>query len=174
MTDVVGGEQAAIQQLLDKQAIHEATLRYCRGVDRADPDLISSAYHPDAIDDHGDHRFTGETVGRGVADLVRSARVSMNQITNQLITLHGDATARGETYFTVWRTMEIEGEERLLLALGRYVDRFERRAGEWKIAHRLVIVELTRVLPAGGPMSPSRPGRGSRDRSDPSYAALPP
>ncbi|ABW14082.1 nuclear transport factor 2 family protein [Frankia sp. Mgl5] len=172
MRDIAGTEQAAIQQLLDKQAIREATMRYCRGVDRCDPDLISSAYHPDAIDDHGDQRYSGRTVGRGVADLVRSAKVSMNQVTNQLITLHDDRTAGCETYFTVWRSIETEGEDRVLLAIGRYIDRFERREGEWKIAHRLVIVDLTHVVPASGLMRPSRPGLGSRDRNDPSYAAL--
>ncbi|MGF7237173.1 MAG: nuclear transport factor 2 family protein [Frankia sp.] len=172
MTDIVGSEQTAIQHLLDRQAIREATMRYCRGVDRADPDLISSGYHPDAVDEHGEHRYTGETVGRGIADLVRSARVSMNHVTNQLVTLHGNGAAGGETYYTVWRTIEIEGEERVLLALKRYIDCFACRAGEWKIAHRLVIVDLTQLLPAGSAMPPSRPGLGFRDRNDPSYAAL--
>ncbi|OHV30886.1 MULTISPECIES: nuclear transport factor 2 family protein [Pseudofrankia] len=173
MTQSASCEQAAIQQLLDKQAIREAILRYCRGVDRCDPDLISSAYHPDAIDIHGRQRFTGETVGQGIVDLVRSAKVAMNHITNQLITFHGDGTAGCETYFTVWQSAETEGGDRLVVALGRYVDRFERRAGGWKIAHRLVIVELTRVIPPGDLMKPPL-GLGSRDRNDPSYAALVP
>lgn len=173
MTDAVTSEQSAIGQLLDKQAIREAVMRYCRGVDRRDPELISSAYHPDAIDMHGRQRFTGETVGQGIVDLVGSAKVAMNQVTNQLITLHGDGTAGCETYFTVWQSIETESEDRLLLALGRYVDRFECRAGEWKIAHRLVIVELTRIVPAGGPTPPLL-GLGSRDRDDPSYPALEP
>ncbi|WP_221890845.1 nuclear transport factor 2 family protein [Microbispora sp. KK1-11] len=34
----------------DQQEIHEVVLRYCRGVDRLDMDLVRSAYHPDAID----------------------------------------------------------------------------------------------------------------------------
>src|SRR3546814_9565762 len=36
-----------------KQKIREVVTRYCRGVDRMDRDLFLSAYHPDAIDDHG-------------------------------------------------------------------------------------------------------------------------
>ncbi|MDT3445771.1 MULTISPECIES: nuclear transport factor 2 family protein [unclassified Pseudofrankia] len=167
-------EATAVQQLLDKQAIREATLRYCRGVDRADPELISSAYHPDAVDEHGEARFTGETVGQGIADLASSARVSSNQLTNQLITLHGDGTAACETYYTVWRTVEVAGEEGVLVAAGRYLDRFERRAGEWRIAHRLVVVDLTHLLPPAGPALSSRPPLGRRDRTDPSYALLSP
>ena len=42
-----------IRRLLDKEAIREVLLRYARGIDRHDDDLMASAYHPDAIDDHG-------------------------------------------------------------------------------------------------------------------------
>lgn len=174
MTVVSSSEQAAIQGLLDKQAIREATMRYCRGVDRCDPDLIGSAYHADAIDEHGQHRYTGETVGQGITDLVRSWKVSVHYVTNQLITLHGDGIAGCETYFTAWQTVETGDGERLVHALGRYVDRFERREGEWKIAHRLVVVDLSRVVQSDGPTLPSRSGLGSRDQNDPSYAALSP
>src|SRR5687768_7203639 len=33
--------------------IHDTLMRYCRGVDRLDRDLILSAYHPGARDNHG-------------------------------------------------------------------------------------------------------------------------
>ena len=42
-----------LQHLLDRQEIYDCLVRYCRGVDRLDSELILSAYHPDAIDDHG-------------------------------------------------------------------------------------------------------------------------
>ena len=37
------GHEAALRELLDKQAIREVSMRYCRGVDRGDAELISSA-----------------------------------------------------------------------------------------------------------------------------------
>ena len=40
-------------QLSDIQNIQEAAQRYCRGVDRLDPELMKSAYWPEATDDHG-------------------------------------------------------------------------------------------------------------------------
>lgn len=42
--------ETRLRLLEDRQAIHEVILRYCRGVDRSDPDLILSAFHDDAID----------------------------------------------------------------------------------------------------------------------------
>ena len=167
--------ESAIQELLDKEAIRDALVRYCRGVDRGDADLICSAYHPDAEDDHGFSRFTGETVGPVLVERlrIRSPRVYMHHITNQLIELQSPDRAASETYFTVWISMEREGTHNVLHAIGRYLDRFERRNGEWKIARRLVITEHTQVLPPGDEVPASRPeslGRG--DREDPSYEIL--
>ena len=45
--------ERALRVLLDKQEIHEVLMRYCRGIDRCDAELLHSVYHPDATDDHG-------------------------------------------------------------------------------------------------------------------------
>jgi len=164
----------AVQELVDKEAIRHAVLRYCRGVDRSDEELLASAYHDDAVDYHGARPFEGAAIAPGILDLVSKSRVSQHQILNQFIELHGPEAAAAETYFTAWQTLEYEGAERMLIAVGRYIDRFEKRAGEWRIAHRVVIVEHTQVLPAEGVFPPSRPGLGRRDRDDPSYEALAP
>ena len=47
---------AQIKHLIDRQAILDCLTRYCRGMDRFDRALVLSAYHPDAIDDHGARR----------------------------------------------------------------------------------------------------------------------
>jgi hypothetical protein len=36
-----------------RKQIHDALMRYCRGIDQMDRDLILSAYHPGARDNHG-------------------------------------------------------------------------------------------------------------------------
>lgn len=43
----------SLQELVDKRALAEVVMRYCRGVDRADEELIVSCFHPDAVDEHG-------------------------------------------------------------------------------------------------------------------------
>ena len=49
------------EQLSDMQCIRDAALRYCRGVDRLDVELMKSAYWEGATDDHG--VFVGWRVG---------------------------------------------------------------------------------------------------------------
>jgi ketosteroid isomerase-like protein len=172
MANTAATEQSELQDLLDKQAIREVIMRYCRGVDRCDAALISSAYHPDALDFHGSRNFTGETVGRGLVDgLLTTALRSMHHVTNQVITVHGD-TAGCESYYAAFRVEEHDGAERVLQALGRYVDRLERRDGEWRIAHRVVVNEIVRYLPPSPQPVTTRTDLARRDRDDPSYATL--
>jgi hypothetical protein len=53
---------------------------------------------------------------------------------------------------------------------GRYVDRFERRAGEWRIAARVVVVEaLSELGPADMSVVDQAFAPSRQDRSDPSY-----
>ena len=42
-----------VEELIARQEITDVLHRYCRAVDRRDPDLLRSVYHPDATDDHG-------------------------------------------------------------------------------------------------------------------------
>ena len=44
-------DQAELRTLLDRAQIHDALMRYCRGVDRGDSELVLSALHPDATID---------------------------------------------------------------------------------------------------------------------------
>jgi ketosteroid isomerase-like protein len=159
----------ALQELLDKQAIREATMRYARGVDRLDAELVSSAYHPDARDDRGGHIYVGATVGpEMVKSLAASMQSTSHQLTTQSIDVHGD-NAACETYSTGRHILK---DGRGLHTLVRYIDRFERRADAWKIIHRLVIVDAADILPPPEGADFNVPALGRRDKSDPSYAVF--
>ena len=43
----------AVQELLDKQAIAEVMMTYCRALDRLDEALLRSVFHPDSQHNHG-------------------------------------------------------------------------------------------------------------------------
>ena len=171
MTDVVRERDREVQERLDKEAIREALMRYCRGVDRLDADIISSVYHPDAYDDHAGRIFSGETVGQGLVDwMIELMDVTAHNITTSNIEIYGDQ-AGSESYTTSMHLQTVDGEQKTLLAMARYVDRFERRDGEWKILSRVVVPEFT------GWVEMQRldfPTSARRDRTDPSYDVFKP
>lgn len=82
---------AAIQKLLDREAVHEVLYTYCRGADRCDPDIIRSAYHADSYDDHGYWKGNGHDFADFLADrLQRANSRTMHSVTNTIMTLEGD------------------------------------------------------------------------------------
>jgi 3-phenylpropionate/cinnamic acid dioxygenase small subunit len=159
--------RARVQELLDRQAIADCVLRYARGLDRHDADIYASAYHDDAIDHHGD--FLGrrdEFVPWGLALLASEWDSHTHFISNIRIDLDDDV-AHSECYVLfaqrrrVGSTVDLGG--------GRYIDRLERRDGEWRIAARELVIDWTAEAATtsfGGTESyPS----GKWDRTDPSY-----
>ncbi|MGH9269734.1 MAG: nuclear transport factor 2 family protein [Ilumatobacteraceae bacterium] len=65
---------------------------------------------------------------------------------HHLFGIRGDV-ATSETY---WQHRAIGGDGALIESFGRYLDRFERRAGQWRIAERVTIVESTPDVERGG------------------------
>jgi hypothetical protein len=127
-----------LRALLDRQAIVDCLYRYCRGVDRLDRELLLSAYHPDAIDDHGLVVLGREAFADWAFALQRDSRISHRHcITNMSIEIDGD-TAHGETYFTVFSETIVKPN---VVSAGRYIDRFERRDGRWAIAARVCMTD---------------------------------
>ena len=172
-----------LQRLADTQEIHEVLLRWCRGIDRGDEELMRSAYHPDAVDEHGANTYTGETAARAYIEKHRRAfKRHMHLTLNTLIEVDGD-TATAESYMIASLVPNRSGPEALMLAGGRYLDRLERRAGEWRLIHRHMIMEwLTSVdqMPgerwreivdsAAGDLLPHElPYTGDRSPGDASY-----
>jgi ketosteroid isomerase-like protein len=156
-----------VQELLDRKAILDCLQRYARGIDRHDADLVASCYHPDAVDDHG--LYVGS--GRGLAEWAnneahRGSIRHQHHLTNHSVEIDGD-TAHAETYYLVVMRSESGA---VTLGSGRYLDRFERRAGEWRIAARVVIVETSSDLGASDMSDLDRAfAPPAQDHSDPSY-----
>jgi hypothetical protein len=158
-----------IQAMLDRESIRDVILRVCRAQDRADMELFRSGYHEDAWDDHG--YYKGPVANFNPLSIVRPPHVKnvMHHIGNMLIELDGDQ-AWTEAYFIACQRALQDGVETDTVFGGRYVDRFERRQGEWKIAHRTAVYDWTRVDPVGRTLTIAGAIQGSASRSDPSYA----
>lgn len=162
--------EARLRELLDKQEIHEVMLRYCRGVDRCDAQLIADCFHADAVDDHGDWVARAPDVPEHILKLVRKTPfASMHFLGNQLIEIEGD-TAWSESYFQASREFERDGKRYNRVRAGRYVDRFERRNGRWKIAERVLTDDWNRVDEVVEVLAgPDRYRFGSKDHDDPVF-----
>jgi hypothetical protein len=173
MTETVAVRDAEVQALLDRQSILEVLTRYCRGLDRGDALLIGTAYHPDAVDDHGGKTFSGEGLAQGIIEWMREINVVMGSHYTNNYTIHLDGdSASVESYFSGYMLQSTDGNESTLQMSGRYLDRFERRNGEWKIAARTVIPEMTQALPPGAFWLGRRLTHDDNDKTDPSYALL--
>ena len=96
---------------------------------------------------------------------------TMHFLGQQLVELSGDR-AHSETYCVAYHRRDPrDGEEGVDLWMGlRYVDVFERRDGEWRIADRRCAFDWTRNDPIAGTWELPPPAlTGRRDRNDPVY-----
>lgn len=163
--------QARLLQLLDKQDISECLLRYTRGMDRLDRELLLSAYHPDAVDHHGDLCRSPTGFWEFYSDWHRQYNLAHHHsISNSTIELDGES-AHVETY---WLFQAVNIDDSTTLHGGRYIDRFEKRGGQWKIAARACIMEWhgklgDLVFDEATEAANRMPGVGRRDRQDRSY-----
>ena len=163
-----------VRRLQDRADIHDCLVRYCRGIDRNDPELALTAYHDDALDEHGamagPARFVVES-----ALLFHNSNQSRTQhsISNVYMEIDGDV-ASCETHYQYAGLNNDANPAPVSIIGGRYVDRFERRDGVWKIARRISIIDWY-----GQPGGAVEPPEGmeafnaqfppTRDKSDPSY-----
>jgi hypothetical protein len=158
-----------IDELLAREEIREVLLRYTRGIDRLDLDLVRSCYHPDARDDHGAYRGDVDGFLAWVGDVLSYFDSTMHFVGNQLIELDGDG-AHAESYCVAYhRRGARDGEDPhdLVTAL-RYVDRLERRADRgWKIADRVCVFDWSRRDPVVGEWAMDGAVRGQRGAGDP-------
>ena len=137
----VDAELASIVRgIQDRQDIYDCIMRYCRGLDRFDRDVVASAYHPGAIDDHG--HFVGpaeEFIDSAIAVHTKMHPRTMHHITNHMCEIQGD-TAHAESYY-IFHSLNAEAPWHSMCS-GRYIDRLEKRDGRWGIVARICTVDI--------------------------------
>lgn len=108
---VVPAAVSAPSVVADRAEIYSVLVRYCRGVDRRDAEMIRSTYHPDAFDDHGAYQGDLDGFVAFVADEVWSRfRTTMHKLGQSLIEIDGDE-ASAETYATCHHVVAEEGRD---------------------------------------------------------------
>jgi hypothetical protein len=167
---------SVLPQLIARAEIHDATLRYCRGIDRFQPALVRSSHHSDGYDDYGVFRGTIDEFIEFIFPLLERSYVRTSHILhNQLIEFASNDVALVETYMTTVQVRSTDAGEQQVTAYGRYLDRFEFRDGRWGIAHRTCVTDTARtddIPPWQGASRLSDMYHGARDESDPLHAKL--
>jgi len=172
------------ERIADRMQIQDCMYRWCRAVDRLDYEGMRASFHPDAVDRHG--AFDGDI--NGLVEWIRARHAaipfSMHAVSNMLIEFAGPDRALVETYVRTTQRYPAEARAALdqlaggragsgdgamdLLTCSRYVDRFERRDGEWKIALRTLVADWKQFVevPQGQPKPPASQEVGRRNDDD--------
>ena len=165
-------DDQTLREIKDRYEIEQVLNRYCRGVDRGDADLIRSVYHDDATDDHGTFKGKGvDFAERVVVALNAHAKATMHNLHQVNIRFSGDRAAV-ETYFTARHRVAQDGGVRLETFGGRYVDRFEKRREVWKISHRAVVYEWSKIEDVDEEYPHDAFEQGKRSTDDLSYQQI--
>lgn len=177
-------DQYSPARLADRAQIQDVMHRWCRAVDRLDVAAMPALFHPDLYDNHGAFNGGLEGLMAWISERHKTITFSLHQVSNMLIEFAGPDLALVETTFVAIQRYSPEARESLaqtsggklgqpgmatdVMGTGRYVDRFERRDGSWKIARRTVVFGWKRMDPVDpdGPRAPPGAQVQRRDASD--------
>lgn len=169
-----------VRHLKDRRDIFDVAKRYTRGADRHDKDLVRSAFWPDATVSFGTPMGLTEYVDWEESTLAGYA-AHQHHITGQTIEVDAD-TAHVESYVVYFlvprdRSADSAGpatlgkaltSEKTRLGSGRYIERWQRRDGEWRILVREYVEDLA-LLGETVDLCTNGGCLGSWDKTDLSY-----
>lgn len=159
-----------LRVLLDRQEIYDRLMRYARGIDRNDGALVEDTFWPDALVDHGHSKFRGEDIGASFGDVSRTlSRGQIHYICNIVMEVHGDEAITEAQCIYVAETAR-NNVPWIVNRAVRYIDRWEKRDGEWRVFHRVVPETFNRIDPVIEKYPP-HPGiiHAGLDKTDISY-----
>lgn len=170
--------ESDVAQLLSERAIRRVIADYCRGVDRGDLELVQSCYHPGAHDIHGRFRGDAAEFAEHAVDWIgKNYRATNHTVLNSVIDFDDAENAHVETYVNAFHyAPEPIDDAHLLIFAGRYIDRFARRAGQWRIETRVLLHDwslrhpLSEAQVADEAQWAGRFIAGERNRADLGYA----
>lgn len=172
------------QRVADRLQIQDVLHRWCRAVDRLDAPGMLAVFWPGAIDSHGPYIGPVEGLVDWIRERHKPIAVSSHFIGNLLIEFAGPDVALVETYVRTIQQYPVHAKSQLAQLTGgaagedgtpmdmftssRYLDRMERRGGEWRIARRDLIQDWKQIVDVKYPALAPKPGWhiGQRDGQD--------
>lgn len=132
---------AELQAFLERDKIREAIIRLARGEDRRDAALITASYWPDSLTDYGVFKGTFAEYLAWVVPGADAITNTQHVLGQTFIDVAGDV-AHAETQVVSYHRVDYGGgDEHDTCIGGRYLDRFEKRDGEWRIANRMMLYD---------------------------------
>jgi hypothetical protein len=155
----------------DRFAIIDLAALYMRGLDRLDGALLEAQFWPDARCEYGIFSASPADFAAFCMGALKDHARNHHMLGQHLIDFVAPDEAFGEVYYQAYhRVFDESGSPRDLFIAGRYVDRYERRTGVWKIAYRSELVDWVRDDPATDAMVAAAPFiMGQRKPADPLY-----
>ena len=120
-----------LERHIAKSEIYDLVCKYMRGLDRLDRPLLKSVFHEDALKEHiANHHMIGNSL------------IEFDENENM---------AFGEIYFNAYHKTIVDGINTDVIIAGRYLDRYERRNGVWKISYRSEVNDWSKTEPTNDP-----------------------
>jgi len=134
--DAVAHLPDAVAHLIARHAICNTLAVHSRGVDRADANLLGSAYHADATVDYGFYVGPAETLVAILAGAQKAALPTLHR------TGHCEIRVAGNRAVSECRVIAYAEEPDIQrMVFGRYLDRHECRDGAWRLTHRTYVLD---------------------------------
>ncbi len=159
----------SMRTLLDKQACSDLVLSLGRAYDRIDREMLLSLFWPDAEIEYATFKGGPDGLADWALGIVSKMSRTQHILTNVMVNVFGD-TAASETCFSAYHQQGPDDGEFLFVS-GRYMDRFARRDGVWKMSGRYAVTEFRMSAPLRQEHSAATV-LGLRSREDYSYAHM--
>ena len=144
-----------VQALLDKQAIGEVIARYSRTLDWLDEAGQASCYWPDAAINYGFFKGTAAEFLPVVMKIERTSQRRWHMLSGLQVRLSSASRASAESYGIATGVRNTDGVWSGSMYGGRYLDEFEKRDEEWRIAARQYVMDWSLPLPAQNDGTPN-------------------
>ncbi|MDO9358831.1 MAG: nuclear transport factor 2 family protein [Polaromonas sp.] len=180
----MGIDQFSPERVVDRLKIQDRMGKWCRAVDRLDKQGMLDCFYPGTIDSHGPYIGPVEGLVDWILQRHKPIHFSSHFVGNQVIEFVSEDLALVETYVRTIQQYPPEAKAQLAQFTGgaaggegvwmdiftssRYLDRFERRDGEWRIARRDLIQDWKQLIEVKEKALQPRPDwiLGRRDGSD--------
>ena len=129
-----------LNDMLDRDKIRDCINRLARGEDRRDGDMLKACYWPDSAFDYGMYKGEFPDYLAWVVPGADAITNTQHIIAQCLVELDGEK-ANAETHVVSYHRVDMGEGERDTCIGGRYLDRMEKRGGEWRIAHRTMLYD---------------------------------